>query len=115
MSSASRNKQEFIRECIAKASFLNKFGLIACIIFIVIVFKLYPTWQESKTLFFFSIGMIIISLGFFLLMKKAMNVLGSNPSDEEILKWGDFLELYYVPKYFIKKKKNPFIIEDDED
>jgi preprotein translocase subunit SecG len=115
MSGSSNNKQEFIRECIAKATFLSRFGLIACIIFIVIVLKLYPDWQASKTLFFFSIGMIIISLGFFLLMKKATNVLGSNPSDEEILKWGNFLELYYVPKYFTRKKKNPYIIEDDED
>jgi hypothetical protein len=115
MSGASKNKQEFIHECIAKAKFLNRFGLIACAIFIFVVFKVYPEWHESKMLFFFSIGMIVISLGFFLLMKRAMNVLGSGPSDEEIMKWGNFLELYYVPKYFIRKAKNPFIVEDDED
>lgn len=115
MSGSPRKKRAFVRECIARAKFLNRFGLIACAIFIFVVLKLYPNLQDSKTLFFFSVFMIVVSLGFYLLMKRAMNVLGNDPSDEEILKWGDFLELYYVPKYFIKKEKNPFIVEDDED
>jgi hypothetical protein len=46
-------------------------------------------------------------------MKKAADILGKHPSDEQILKWGNFIELYYVPKCFINKEKNPFIVEED--
>ena len=115
MPDTSRNKQAFVHECIAKAKVLKKFGFIAVIVFGIAAFRLYPHWQALKTLFFLSAVMTIVSVGFHLIMKRAINVLENNPSDEEILKWGDFLELYYVPKYFIGKEKNPFIIEDGED
>jgi hypothetical protein len=57
--------------------------------------------------------MTAVSIAFHLIMKRAVDILGKNPSDEQILKWGNFLELYYVPKHFIKKEKNPFIVEED--
>jgi hypothetical protein len=47
------------------------------------------------------------SIAFHLIMKKAADILGKHPSDEQILKWGNFIELYCVPKCFIKKEKNP--------
>ncbi len=105
MSSPPENRQAFVGECIAKAKCLYKLGLIACVIFVVAAFRLYPYWQSSRTLFFSIVAMIFVSMGFHLIMRKAVSVLGNNPSDEEVVKWGDFLELYYVPKYFIRKEE----------
>jgi hypothetical protein len=75
--------------------------------------RIYPYWQALKTLFILSVIMIALSIAFHLIMKRAVDILGKNPSDEQILKWGNFIELYYVPKCFIKKEKNPFIVEED--
>ncbi len=113
MSDSPRNKQSFVRECHAKAKFLSKVALVFCIVFVVAAFRIYPYWQDLKTLFILSVVMIALSIAFHLIMKRAVGILGKKPSDEQILKWGNFLELYYVPKYFIKKEKPPFIVEED--
>jgi len=115
VSKRSRKRKEFIQECIAKARFLNRFGLIAFLVFAVAAYMLYPNWQSSRILFFASVIMIVVSIAFFFYMRKAMRVFEHDPTDEDIVKWGDFLELYYVPKYFTRKRRNPFIVEDDED
>jgi len=115
MTSREKAKRELVRELVIKARFLNRFGLFSLAVFLAALWKLYPVRQESRLLFIFSIAMTVISLAFFLLMRRIGRVLDNNPSDADILKWGEFLELYYVPKFILKKRKNPFIVEDDED
>jgi uncharacterized membrane protein len=107
MSDSPRNKQSFVRECHAKARVLSKAGLVFCIIFVVAAFRIYPFRPALNTLFILSVVMVAMSIAFHLIMKKAADILGKHPSDEQILKWGNFIELYYVPKCFIKKEKNP--------
>jgi len=114
MSDSSIDKQRFVRECWAKAKVLSKFTIIIGIIFVVAAFRLYPYRHSLKSLFIMSVVMIFLAVVFHQIMKKAMSVLSGHPSDADIRKWGDFLELYYVPKYFIRKEKIRFSGEDEE-
>lgn len=111
----ARLRKKVLRELRVKAKFLNYFALFAIIIFALLLLKLYPNREHSMALIVFASAMEAFAIGFFVLTRRIMAVLGGEPEDAEIAKWADFLSHYYYPKFIFRRKRNPFVIPDDED
>ncbi|GBD99779.1 hypothetical protein BMS3Abin07_01825 [bacterium BMS3Abin07] len=109
------SKADVVRELLMKARFLGKVGIFSFVIFSILIYKLSSNWDNTKTYVLLSSGLAAASLIFFFLMRRIVSALDKNPSNDVIIKWSDFLEPYYVPKFVLKKKRNPFIVEDNED
>jgi|Deesub1362A_J573_1020465.scaffolds.fasta_scaffold00004_267 hypothetical protein len=110
-----KTKRKILRELTIKAKFLNYTALFSIIIFILLLLRLYPNWEHSKWLFAIALFMECFSIGFFVLTRRIKGILEGDPTDEEIIKWANFLSYYYYPKFIFRKKRNPFIVPDDED
>ena len=111
----AKNREKIVRELIIKARFLNYFTLFSIIVFSILVIKLYPNWRGSKLLFIFAVFMEIFSFWFFIYLRRILGILRTNPSDQEIVNWADFLSHYYVPKFIFRRKRNPYIVRDDDE
>lgn len=108
-------REKVLRELRIKTRFLNYVALFAIIIFALLLLKLYPNREHSMALIVFASALEVFAIGFFVLTRRIMTILGGEPRDAEIVKWADFLSHYYYPKFIFRRKRNPFIIPDDED
>ncbi len=58
--------------------------------------------------------MELFSFVFFIYTRRILAGLNSAPSDQDLARYADFLSLYYYPGFLFKKKKNPFIVPDED-
>lgn len=108
-------RDKAVRELAIKARFLNYVCLFSVVIFLLLLIKLAPGWQHSRAVFILALFMEIFSIGFFVKTRRLRNMLERNPRDEELVRAADFLSRYYYPKFIFRRKRNRFIIPDDED
>lgn len=104
--SPKQKKATLTKELLAKAEFLHKVGIFGFIFFIILVYELSTAWQTNKPFMLLSAFMTVFSLAFFIFMQRIIKVLKNAPTDEELIKWGDFLAIYYVPKFILHKKRS---------
>ncbi|GBE35257.1 hypothetical protein BMS3Bbin06_01795 [bacterium BMS3Bbin06] len=117
MSLNKKAKEKAVKELIIKAGFLSYVSLFSVVIFFLLLIRFYPDRDSERVIFLFALAMEVFSFIFFLYIRRIIGVLRGNPDVNEIIKLDGFLSFYYYPKFIFRnrKKKNPFIVPDDED
>ncbi|RMG02495.1 MAG: hypothetical protein D6726_07410 [Nitrospirae bacterium] len=109
-----RLRKKIIWELRIKARFLSYIGLFGVITFSVLIIKLLPQWPHSKLYVYGAVLMEIFSFVFFIYTRRILAGLNASPSDKDLARFADFLSLYYYPSFLFRKKKNPYIVPDED-
>jgi len=114
-----KKKEERLRERIiwelrVKARFLSYVGLFGVVVFSILIMKFLPRWPDSKLYLYGAVLMELFSFIFFIYTRRILGSLGAGPSDQDLARYAEFLSLYYYPKFLFRKKKNPFIVPDED-
>ncbi len=104
-----------VRELTIKARFLNRMWLFSAMIFLLLMARSHAGSGGPAVLFVFSFIMEVVSLGFFVLTRRIVRILGNDPDVGEIERWQGFLSYYYYPPFIFRRRRNPYIVVDDEE
>ncbi len=109
-----RLRRNIIQELKIKARFLSYIGLFGVVVFSILIMKFLQRWPDARFYLYGAVLMELLSFIFFIYTRKILGSLGAGPSDHDLARYAEFLSLYYYPKFLFKKKKNPFIVPDED-
>ncbi|NOZ24930.1 MAG: hypothetical protein GXO94_02410 [Nitrospirae bacterium] len=113
--SEARLRARHLKELKTKARFLNRVSLFSAAVFSVLIARTYPAGRGDGGVLLFAVVMVAVSAGLYLLTRRIAATLGGDPDEAEVSRWERFLSCYYYPSFIFRRKRNPFIVSDDED